>query len=165
VTSRRVVETCSLVRQTPSSAIPVRGVRPCDEQGLAVLLYAAYRGTIDDEGETFSDALAEIGKTLAGDYGDFLPECSFLIEEGEFIASAVLISWWEPHQAPLVVFTMTRPEHRRKGYARTLIQGSMNALIDRGYNRLTLVVTEGNTPAQRLYDRLGFKPITDRNTA
>jgi ribosomal protein S18 acetylase RimI-like enzyme len=37
----------------------------------------------------------------------------------------------------------------------------MNALLGAGYSRLTLVVTDGNEPAQRLYASLGFVPIEE----
>ena len=40
----------------------------------------AYRGTIDDEGETLEDALAEVDRTFAGEYGEFLGAFSRVIE-------------------------------------------------------------------------------------
>ena len=157
--SRRIPMELRLRPQTLPGDLPIRGVCDEDKQDLAILLYSAYRGTIEDEGETFSDALAEIGKVFADSYGGFLSDCSFVIQEGEFLASACLVTWWEPHDAPLVVFTMTRPEAQGRGMARELMKASMNALLDRGYERLTLIVTDGNTPAQRLYASLGFRPI------
>jgi ribosomal protein S18 acetylase RimI-like enzyme len=136
-----------------------RTVREDDKEALAILLYAAYKGTIDDEGESFADALEEMAETWRGSYGRFLPECSFVVEDGEFLASACLVTYFEPHAAPLVVFLMTRPEAKRRGLARRLLERSMHALSGKGYDRLTLVVTEGNDPAQRLYRALGFRPI------
>jgi len=149
----------ALTRQPIPSDLCCRSPRESDKETLAILLYAAYRGTIDDDGETFADALAEVEKVFDCTYGAFLPDCSFVIEEGEYIASASLITWWEPHDAPLVAFTMTRPEAQGRGLAGALLRMSMNALLDRGYERLTLIVTDGNTPAQRLYASLGFRPI------
>jgi len=35
----------------------------------------------------------------------------------------------------------------------------VNALLDRGDNRLTLIVTDGNEPAEALYQELGFREI------
>lgn len=157
--SRRVPLELRLSPRKPSSPWSARNVRETDVDALAILLHAAFRGTIDDEGETFADARAEIERTLSGGYGRFLPEASFAIEEGEFLASACLVSWFEPHDAPLVVFSMTRPEARRRGMARFLLQRSIDALIARRYSRLTLIVTEGNDAAQALYESLGFTPI------
>ena len=59
-------------------------------------------------------------------YGEFLPDCSFLVAEGEFLTSASLITWWAPHDAPLVAFTMTRPEAQGRGLAGSLLRMSMN---------------------------------------
>jgi ribosomal protein S18 acetylase RimI-like enzyme len=158
---RRIPMELRLRPQTLRGGLHIRGACDEDKQDLAILLYSAYRGTIDDEGETFSDALAEIGKVFAGGYGGFLSDCSFVVQEGEFLASACLVTWWEPHNAPLVVFTMTRPEARGRGMARELMKTSMNALLNSGYERLTLIVTAGNAPAQHLYASLGFVPIPD----
>jgi len=119
------------------------------------------RGTIDDEGESFADALAEIDKVFSGDYGKPLRDCSFVVERGDFLASACLIGLAEPDDAPLVVFSMTRPDAQREGLARSLMQRSIDALLDRGFERLRLIVTEGNAPAQRLYASLGFRPIAE----
>jgi GNAT superfamily N-acetyltransferase len=148
-----------LTRQEVAASWECRPVRESDRQDLAILLYSAFRGTIDDEGETFSDALAEIERTFAGAYGDLLFGCSFVIERGEFLASACLIVRSDPHSTPLVAFSMTRPDAQRQGLARFLLQRSIDELLDRGHEQLTLIVTEGNVPAQCLYASLGFRPI------
>jgi ribosomal protein S18 acetylase RimI-like enzyme len=164
MSNRRVL----LERKLKPEAAPIdprcRTVRPTDREDLAILLYAAYRGTIDDEGETFADALREIDKTFGGDYGSFLPEHSFVIEDGEFLASACLISWFEHHNAPLLVFLMTRPERKRQGLGRSVLTASMESLADAGFEKITLVVTEENEPASRLYEGLGFGPIPPKQT-
>jgi ribosomal protein S18 acetylase RimI-like enzyme len=158
---KRIPMEASLRHQSLPASFRARTVRSEDKDSLAILLLAAYRGSADDEGESFADARSEIEKTWNGDYGRFLPGCSFVVEEGEFLASACLVSYFEPHGAPLVVFLMTRPEAKRRGLARRLLQHAMNALLREGYGRLTLVVTLGNEPAQRLYDSLGFAPIPE----
>ena len=146
-----------LAPQKLGAARPHRSVGPSDREDLAILLYAAFRGTIDDEGETFADALAEVDKTLSGGYGDLLLDCSFVVERGAFHASACLIG--RAGDVPLVVFSMTRPDAQREGLARYLLRRSINALLNRGHRRLRLLVTEGNAPAQRLYASLGFRQI------
>jgi ribosomal protein S18 acetylase RimI-like enzyme len=158
-TTKRVPMELELTRREDIASWESRTLRPSDREGLAILLYAAFRGTIDDEGETFADAVAEIDRTFAGGYGDLLFDCSFVIERGEFLASACLIGQSDPKAAPLVVFSMTRPEAQRQGLARFLLRRAINALVDRGHDRLRLIVTEGNAPAQRLYASLGFRPI------
>ena len=150
-----------LTRLEVASSLNHRPVLTSDREDLAILLYAAFRGTIDDEGETFADAIAEIDKAFAGDYGDLLLDCSFVIERDEFLASACLIGLSEPDGVPLVVFSMTRPDAQRQGLARYLLGQSIDALLDRGYGQLRLVVTEGNAPAQSLYASLGFRPMAN----
>ena len=159
---KRIPMALSLTPQETSGGWSAQTVTPEEAQDLAVLLYAAYRGTIDDDGETFADAQAEIAKTFSGAYGQFLPEASFLIREGEFIRSACLISWYEPTQSPFVVFMMTRPEYKGRGMGRFMLQTTINHLLDAGYTSLSLIVTDGNTPAQRLYHSLGFVPLETR---
>lgn len=139
---------------------PCRTVRDSDTHDLAILLYAAFRGTVDDEREPFEGASREIERTFAGDYGRLLPDCSFVIEQGEFFLSACLISWYEPSDSPFVVFTMTRPEYKGQGMARFLLKRSINALVGQEHSRLELIVTDGNEPAQKLYRSLGFQEIT-----
>jgi ribosomal protein S18 acetylase RimI-like enzyme len=148
-----------LTRQDVTALWEYRTVRRSDREDLAILLYAAFRGTIDDEGETFADALAEMDRTFAGDYGDLLLDCSFVIERGEFLTSACLIGLSGRDAVPLVAFSMTRPEAQRQGLARFLLLRAIDALLDRGHERLRLIVTEGNAPAQHLYASLGFRPI------
>lgn len=165
MSKRRVSMEMALERQTTSASFASRVVVPSDREALAILLYTAYHGTIDDEGNSFADALVEIENTFRGDYGRFLPEVSFVVGDGEFLSSACLVSFFEPHAAPLVVFLMTRPEAKRRGLARQLLKQSINTLLDADTSRrLTLFVTDGNEPAQRLYEALGFRRIGDSSS-
>lgn len=143
----------------PSCAFPDRHPVEIDREGLGLLLYAAYRGTIDDEGDSPTDAHHEIDKVYAGEYGVFMPEVSFLIESEGTVQAACLVTWFEIHAAPLIVFLMTRPEAKGRGMARHLLTHSLAALRAAGQTRATLIVTEGNEPAQHLYASMGFVPF------
>jgi len=156
---KRIPMSLKLTQQSYTREWSARPVTTKDADDLAILLYAAFRGTTDDEGEPFSAAILEIEKTMGGDYGQLLSECSFVIRRGEFIASACLISWYEPLNSPFVVFSMTRPEYKKQGMARFLLQKSINTLLERGYSTLALIVTDGNLPAQYLYSSLDFEPL------
>lgn len=46
------------------------------------------------------------------------------------------------------------PGHRRRGFGKALMQ----AVIDRAEDQVDLLVDEGNGPANRLYEQLGFRP-------
>ncbi|HMQ35475.1 MAG TPA: GNAT family N-acetyltransferase [Chloroflexaceae bacterium] len=137
-----------------ADAAGVRAARQADREPLAALLIAAYRGTVDDDGETLDDALAEIGRTLGGSYGPYLEPCSFLVEdEGRAVAASLVTRWTE---APLLAFVMVAPDFQRRGLGELVLRRSMAALWASGETELVLFVTDGNTPAQRLYERLGF---------
>ena len=159
MSAKRVPMSLQLTPLTLEHEWPCRCIQETDKHDLALLLFAAFRGTIDDEGTPFADAVREIEKTMSGDYGRLLHDCSFVIEQGEFLASACLISWYAPSASPFVVFTMTRPEYKGQGMAQFLLKRSINALVDRGHSQLELIVTDGNEPAQLLYSSLGFQEL------
>ncbi|KAE8763674.1 GNAT family N-acetyltransferase [Georgenia thermotolerans] len=49
------------------------------------------------------------------------------------------------------------PEARRTGVAPALVEAVRRAAAAEGAARLTLFIAEGNEPARRLYERLGFR--------
>lgn len=155
----RILMVLQLSKQPVKQNYTCRPVTPADAEDLAILLYSAFRGTIDDEGESFAAARREIDTTLAGGYGRLLFDCSFVIEQDAALASACLISWYEPSAAPFVVFTMTQPTSKGQGMARFLLTQSINALVRQKHSRLELLVTDGNEPAQNLYTSLGFQVL------
>ena len=160
---QRRVMSLDLHPQAGAGAFADRTVTPEDAAALGILLYQSFRGSIDDEGETVDDAIREIAELYSGAYGRFLPEASFVIEDEDRLCSACLVTWFEHHAAPLVAFSMTSPEARRRGMARQLLQRSIDALLQMGETRLTLVVTPGNAPGLELYRSLGFVDWLDRS--
>jgi 3-oxoadipate enol-lactonase len=136
-----------------------RPVTPADTPALARLMWDAYRGTIDDSGETLEDALAEVQQHFAGEDGPALDSCSFVIEQDGQALAAALVMLWEKTQRPLVSFLMTHPAVKNQGMGRYLLQKSINALLAQGYDDLALYVTDGNLPAQHLYEKMGFQIV------
>lgn len=134
-----------------------RTISQADVPFLGVLMLESYKGTIDYEGETLKDAVEEVGATLKGKYGPFLRHCSFLIEEKGRILSTSLVVWSEKMNLPLLVYIMTHPDSANQGMATFLLKKSINALHTDGYKELCLVVTEGNTAAQHIYEKMGFQ--------
>lgn len=139
---------------------PMRAVVQQDEAALGALMYAAYHGTIDDEGESPEECVAEMGRTFDGAYGPLLGKASFVIEELGRVLAATLVTLW--HDAPLLTYVMARPEAQGRGMGGELIGASTRALLAGGYSELILYVTEGNVAAQRLYARLGFIVVDTR---
>ncbi len=140
-----------------------RAVSTGDLIALSQLMLDAYRGTIDDEGETLEDAISEVQRTFASEYGTFLEDCSFLIERDGQALSATLVTLW--HEAPLVAFVMTHPSAKNNGLGAFLLKKSINALLARGYRELYLGVTKGNLPAQHLYEKLSFRIVEEIKSA
>src|SRR5947208_9744400 len=82
----------TLSRQAAPLRWNVRPISPGDIPLLGDLLYVAYHGTIDDNGESESDALQEAQDIFAGKYGPLLDTCSLLIEGQEQILGASIIT-------------------------------------------------------------------------
>jgi RimJ/RimL family protein N-acetyltransferase len=55
----------------------------------------------------------------------------------------------------------TPPALRSRGYARSVVAGSLVMAREEGVERAILFTGEDNTPAQRAYEALGFRPIGD----
>lgn len=142
-----------------------------DAAALARLMLDSYAGTIDDAGETLQDAVGEVAKLLAGDFGAFDAAASLVVQRdgpaGRSLASATLITRnTGTMKGPIGVtigvgeaflaFSMTAPAFKRQGLARAGLVAVMSRLRDQGEARLHLVVTRANLPALRLYESLGF---------
>jgi ribosomal protein S18 acetylase RimI-like enzyme len=58
---------------------------------------------------------------------------------------------------PEVQDVSVRPEHRRRGVARALTTACEGEARDRGYDRITVTVSEDNEASQALYRGLGYE--------
>ncbi len=142
-------------RPPPRATVTTRVITNERYPQIAALMIEAYAGTIDDEDGTLEDALDEIAATERGDYG--LPLRQHWLEairENGSAASAVICTRFAG--IPFVAFTFTSHLDTRRGLATTLVADVARRLIAEGEKSLSLVVTRGN-PAERLYERLGFR--------
>jgi ribosomal protein S18 acetylase RimI-like enzyme len=158
---KRLRMVLDLVSAPVQTDIACRTAVASDKEALAALMLDAYQGTVDYEGESLDDALREIDHVCSGSYGRFLRDCSFVFDGDAGLSSACLVTMLnegKPDEAPLLVFAMTRKRDQRRGLSSALILRSVAALSGLGYSRLSLAVTADNTPACRLYERLGFRP-------
>jgi ribosomal protein S18 acetylase RimI-like enzyme len=133
---------------------PHRTVEPSDASALGELLLAAYRGTVDDEGESKEDADAEVERVFADEYGPLLRDASFVVLDGERLVGASLVASSESR--PLLLYLVVHPNEQRRGLGTFLVTRSANALVAAGHSELDLFVTEANDPAVTLYRKLGF---------
>ena len=54
------------------------------------------------------------------------------------------------------------PGYRRQGIGSSLLAAMLELLRSNGYARTSLSVQKANTPACRLYEKIGFRPEVDR---
>lgn len=144
----------TLVRQRVAEDARARVPQPEDGDALAALMLEAYRGTIDDEGETPEETRAAVQQLFDGDFGPLLWAVSEVIEEDGRLVAATLITIWDDR--PFLAFTVTAPSHQRQGLARAGVQRAMNRLRAGDETELQLVVTQGNSAAEHMYTSLGF---------
>ncbi len=140
------------------SKFQIKDLQPDDGEKLGRLLYISYKGTIDDEGGSETDAITEATETLAGRYGNVIWSASKITQDGDKFISATVITDW-PKLNPLLAFAATHPDYQKQGLSAQLIQLSLDSLHKLNIPVLHLVVTEGNEHAVRLYKRLGFQEV------
>ena len=120
----------------------------------------AYRGTVDYEGETLKDAVAEVRAFLAGERGGPpLLTASRIAMAGSRMVGACLVAEWHHRQQALVAYVMTRAEWKNHGVARQMACAVLEALSKQGYRDIRAIITKGNTPSERLFARLGFETV------
>ena len=137
------------VRPTPPPA-RIRGVRADDRDALAPLLLDAYRGSVDDEGEGDEEAREAIDDYL----GRIVwPHSVVLEERGSLIAMSFVVIVEGRHYIDPVA---TASERKGEGLGRAVVLASLRSLADEGIAEVGAVITDGNTPSERLFARLGF---------
>ncbi|MBY0360243.1 MAG: GNAT family N-acetyltransferase [Candidatus Obscuribacterales bacterium] len=150
-----------LVRQTGINLSPTRtdfvfrNLTSEDTSLLGPLMFEAYKGTIDDEGQTLEESLVEAGDTLKGKYGKIIWPASFIAMDKEIAAAATVVTDYVK-TGPLLAFVLTSPSYQKRGLGTKLIELTLNGLAKAGIKQLRLVVTELNENALRLYIKLGF---------
>ncbi len=145
------------VLQRPVADDPeARPPRMTDADALGALLLDAYRGTLDDEGETLDDARRTVREIFAGAAGTLMWSVSEVTEREGRIVSATLVTLWQ--DLPLVAQMVTAPDWQRRGLARAGLLRTINRLAAGDETVVRLVVTQGNARAEALYESLGFRP-------
>ena len=137
----------------------LRTVRPEDEPGLQQLHRRAYRDQIDRflfqlDPDPEKDSAAGIREIFDGRWGESLAWASFVVPESSFVVAATLVT--RAPYGPLIAHVMVDPSRQGRGLGRAVLTATVRALRARGESVIVLNVTEGNTRAIRLYERLGF---------
>ena len=138
----------------PPGPVASRAVRAGDGTALGVLAYAAYRGSVDDNGEHEAWHVADLTSALADEYGRLMTPVSKAVPAGDELIAAAVFTWWD--DLPLLAFCLTHPDHQGRGLATRLVTHAARELAAEGHEAMHLAVTETN-PARTLYERLGFR--------
>ena len=146
------VPSCGAAQRTtnigPNTVI--RPVVPTDVEELAQLMLAAYRGTIDDEGEEIEEARDAIDDFFSGSP---IPSASMIASVDGAAASAVLVTL--AGSGPFISYVVTHPVHERSGLATQVVTAACRQLAESGVNEVSLVITDGNVASEALFSKLG----------
>jgi hypothetical protein len=133
----------------PDSLV-VRHVDREDHEALSHLMIDAYKGSVDDEGESIEDARAAIDhyfETIVWPH-------SFVIADSDLpVAMSMVVIVDGVHYIDPVATTATR---KGLGHGRIAVATSLRSLAASGITEVGAVITDGNTPSERLFTRLGF---------
>lgn len=135
---------------------PIEGLEPLagiDRDAMAQLLLDAYRGTVDDEGETFEEALEAVDSLL----GWSVPEHSWMLQRNDSLAAVCLTAIVE--ELPTINLIAVSPQHKRQGLARRIATKVLRDLDDGQTTEVQLAITDGNTASEQLFAGLGAKRV------
>ena len=151
--------------------IPVKAIRPDieirrwteqDYQPSAAVITAAYRNHVDseinDQYRTLSGSLRFLNNIVRfPGCGTFDPESSFVaVNRRSHTLAGVILCSRVRYDTGHVTQVCVLPEYRGLGLGKALLAATVHNLTQRKFSGLSLTVTEDNTPAVELYQRLGF---------
>src|SRR5256885_920047 len=117
----------------PGAPVSVRLERPGREDvvALGTLIYRAYRGGVDDNGEIEADGIAEArGYFETPGALALRPELSGLARAGDVLLGACLITHWQGWM--LAAHLVVDPDWQGHGVGRALLQSSLSVLAGHG---------------------------------
>jgi len=145
------------------SEIEIRRWTEQDYQLAASVIMAAYRDHVDseinDQYRTLSGSLRFLNNIVRfPGCGSFDPESSFVaMEKSTRALVGVILCSRVRHDVGHVTQICVLPEYRSRGLGQTLLASTVANLTQRKFTALSLTVTEANSPAVELYQRLGFE--------
>lgn len=113
-------------------------------------MLAAYRGTIDDEGEGDAEALEAIDHYFETMEWEHSVVCE---HDDELVAMSLVVVVDGRHYIDPVA---TAAHHKGNGLGTAIVTVSLRSLADAGVSDVGATITDGNTASERLFTRLGF---------
>lgn len=139
-----------------SAGVEAEPVRADDTQEIAELLHRSFQGLPTSDGRRELASFVEaVDRHLSGRAGSDIPDGASALVRGSDGAALAVCLVNEHRGLPTIQFLATVPEARGRGLASGLVHRAMGELVGVG-DWVKLAVTVG-TPAEGLYERLGFK--------
>lgn len=139
--------------------VQVAKVRP---EAYSEAQFQAYEGSIDQilfNSDDSRERLSFVKKMMDGKYGTVLKDASYvLIGDSKIIGASVCTDYRKlgGSKTSLLADIFTGKNYRGKGYARKLLNMSLNGIKKLGFEECQLWVSAGN-PARKLYEETGFR--------
>jgi ribosomal protein S18 acetylase RimI-like enzyme len=151
----------------PQASLPPQfEIHPWSEQeyqSAAALITAAYRGHVDseinDQYRTLTGSLRFLNNIVRfPGCGVFDPQASFVVflRHPRTLVGLILCSQVRPDVGHITQVCVL-PEYRSAGLGEAMMAASTRNLSARGYQVISLTVTEANDRAIALYKRIGFE--------
>jgi RimJ/RimL family protein N-acetyltransferase len=153
---RYAIDLTASLGPRPSTNGDLRPLTTDDRDSLAQLMLDAYAGTIDYEGESIIEAREAVDEWFSD--APLIGQ-SFGAEIDGRLVSAVLAMMLD--DAPFIAIVMTAPEHKGHGLGRAVVAASLESLRAEHHGTVTLYITEGNAPSERLFASLGAVEVAD----
>jgi ribosomal protein S18 acetylase RimI-like enzyme len=149
--------------KTIATEIEIRRWTEADYQPSASVITAAYRDHVDseinDQYRTLSGSLRFLNNIVRfPGCGTFDPESSFVaINRQNHTLVGVILCSRVRYDTGHVTQICVLPEYRALGLGKALLAATVRNLTRRKFSTISLTVTEANSPAVELYQRLGFE--------
>lgn len=115
------------------------------------------------------EGIDEVRAFFLGEFGEFWPAASGVVEIGGQMLAALLAvrrtPWDDAPDCPFITDLFAKPEYRRYGLARVLMERCLIEASASSRPKVALRVDSDNTPALRLYESLGFRSRQDDSPA
>jgi N-alpha-acetyltransferase 10/11 len=139
----------------------VRAPEPADTNRLGQLYFDCQVPGADLASS--AEAVQEVQAFFRGEFGEFWPAASGVVETGGRLAAALLAvhraPWDDTPDCPFITDLFTDPASRRHGLARALVSRCLAEAAESPRPRVALRADSDNVPAIRLYKTLGFRNV------
>ncbi len=138
---------------------------PKDLTAVAAIIETCFSDTLDEEGYNFVRQLREAAAWQNREQVPY-PLNGFVWEEaGQIAGNLSLIPFLYRLQPYMLIANVAvYPEHRNHGIAEALTLHSLESCRKNGFQEVWLQVRDDNPAAQRLYQKLGFISVIQRDT-